>query len=58
MFHVEPVARRQAGQGWISGVECGQDELRRDIADLLQQPAQVVFIELGRRIIHKQQRDL
>ena len=53
MFHVEPVPRWQAGQGCVSRIQGGNDQLRRDIADLLQQAPQVRFIQFGRGVIHK-----
>jgi hypothetical protein len=55
MFHVEPVAYGQTGQRLVVGLEGGDDELSRDVADLCKQSLKVGFVELCRGVIHKQQ---
>jgi len=53
MFHVEPVAGRQAGQRVITGVESSDDELCGDVTDLCEQALKVRLVELGGRVIHE-----
>jgi len=47
------MARGEAGQGSIFGVECGHNELSRDLADLPEQPGEVTLVEFRGRVIHK-----